>query len=870
MKKRNTIYAFLLLLMAFTVSCKKDAEVNKDTFRIENESVTPTTQSVLITGTYAYSGAIDGITLELGRQSDLMDGDAYRALLEDTDFSVEVKNLRTNTTYYYRYAVDYGGKSPYLTEIKSFMTQEYNLPEVVSKEVMSVGVNRAEVSGEVLSDGGGDAVTLRGVCWSMSHNPSVGDEFANSGEGIGSFTCELTNLQPEKTYYARAFAGNSKGVSYGEELTFVTMAAGSLAEVRTVGITGNAMLQAIVNGEVTNEGTNSVIERGVCYGKEHFPTTSGLHVSAGSGVGEYICQLTNLESGATYYVRAYAINSLGIAYGEEMSFVAQTETTMPVVTTGMVSDITVSSATGHGTVVSDGGATVTRRGLCWSTEHNPTVDGTHVDCGSGVGNFTGLMPHLTDLTTYYVRAYAENAVGMSYGEEVSFTVGQHEHSEPPTVSTSEVTSVSPTTAIGSCSVTHDGGAEVTERGICWSTGPDPTIEDDHASNGIGTGTYTCMMTDLTPGTTYYVRAYAINEYGLGYGNEVVFVTSYTISVSAHPNAGGSVMGGGSSFIYNETCMVTATPAEGYVFDCWVENGIVVSSQLSYDFLVTEDHVLVAYFAPMGAVNGLFTVNSNGKQVFFSKGNLQYIGSASTPYWKFADRQWDALSVTTNQNSASQNVDRDLFGWGTSGWNCGNTCYRPYDTDSNSDLYGPLEGEGLFGDNVNSDWGVYNAISNGGNQVELWRTLTASEWIYVFRSRSTISGDRYAMACVNNVNGVILLPDDLSSNYYSLNNTNVCNVDFSVNILSVSQWSALECLGAVFLPAAGWRVGTNVGTLGNEGAYYSATGVKYESYPAYADYVFFNNLGNADIGWARDERGWGRSVRLVRDVVRDGL
>jgi hypothetical protein len=519
---KRTLLLLLAAIFLTVVSCKKDTEVNKDTFKIEKEEVTASAQSVKVSGSYDYAGTIDGITMELGRKADLLDADAYRTLLEGTDFSVEVKNLRTNTTYYYRYSVEYGGKTPYLTEIKSFKTEEYNLPEVKSREVVSVGVNRAEVSGEVISDGGGDAVTLRGICWSMSHNPSVGDEYANAGEGTGQFTCELTNLQPEKTYYARAFAGNSKGVSYGEELTFVTLASGSLAEVRTVGITGNAMLQATVSGEVTNEGTSAVLERGVCYGKEHYPTTNGLHVSSGSGMGEYSCELTNLEANATYYVRAYAINNLGIAYGEEMSFVAQTETTAPVVLTNMVSDITMSSATGHGAVMSDGGAAVTRRGLCWSTEHGPTAEGTHADCGSGVGEFSGLMPHLTGLTTYYVRAFAENAIGMAYGEEVSFTVGQH--LVLPTVTTSEVADISATTAVGGGDVTNGGGTEVTERGICWSTSPNPTIEGDHASNGTGTGIYTCMMTGLTPGTTYYVKAYAINSLGIAYGDQIEFVT----------------------------------------------------------------------------------------------------------------------------------------------------------------------------------------------------------------------------------------------------------------------------------------------------------------------------------------------------------
>jgi hypothetical protein len=714
MMNKITLLLFSAAIFMAVVSCKKDTEVNKNTFKIAHEEVIATTQSVKIIGSYDYAGTIDGITLELGRQADLKDADAYRTLLDDTDFSIEVKNLRTNTTYYYRYSVEYGGKTPYLTEIKSFKTEEYNLPEVKSKEVVSVGVNHAEVNGEVISDGGGDAVTLRGICWSMSHNPSVGDEYTNAGEGIGLFTCELTNLQPEKTYYARAFAGNSKGVSYGEELTFVTLAAGSLAEVHTIGITGNVMLQATVSGEVTDEGTSAVLERGVCYGKEHYPTTNGLHVSSGSGVGEYSCLLMNLEANVTYYVRAYAINSMGIAYGEEMSFVAMTETTVPVVKTNMVNGITQTSATGHGTVVSDGGATVTRRGLCWSTSHNPTVDGIHADCGNGVGDFSGLMPHLTDLTTYYVRAFAENAIGMAYGEEVSFTVGQHgvqytisisanpidggtvsgggtyqygqtctvtatansgyafvnwteSSSEvfteasytfivtgdrilvanftlqvlPPTVVTDPVTNITQTSATGGGTVTGDGNATVIERGICWSTSHDPNLDGNHGSNGTGTGSFSVNMTDLTPNTTYYVCAYAINAQGTAYGDEVSFVTSdlpqYTISVSANPSDGGTVTGEGN-YQQGQQCTVTAIANDGYSFAHWTENENVISTEANYSFIVNEDRTLVANFTLNSSPWSLlatFTAPEAGQYGVVTDGQNIY-----TCNWGYNAASWD--------------------------------------------------------------------------------------------------------------------------------------------------------------------------------------------------------------------------------------
>ena len=272
-------------------------------------------------------------------------------------------------------------------------------------------------------------------------------------------------------------------------------------------------------------------------------------------------------------------------------------------------------------------------------------------------------------------------------------------------------------------------------------------------------------------------------------------------------------------------------------------------------------------APTGAINGKFTVNDNGAQVYFSQGNLQYIGSAATPYWKFADNQWDVLGTTTGQNSSDQNVDRDLFGWGTSGWNNGNMYYQPYDTQNNGNAsqgygYGPTDGTSytynLTGTYANADWGVYNPISNGGNQANQWRTLTQPEWAYVFNTRTTSSGIRYAKANVNNVNGVILLPDDWSSDTYSLSNTNSTGASFSSNTISASQWNTLEQAGAVFLPAAGLRIGTSVSYVGSYCYYWSAS--YGNSNQAYG--VYFYSLGSLG---SNDSRDCGYSVRLVQDL-----
>ena len=334
---------------------------------------------------------------------------------------------------------------------------------------------------------------------------------------------------------------------------------------------------------------------------------------------------------------------------------------------------------------------------------------------------------------------------------------------------------------------------------------------------------------------------------------------YTITATANPTNGGTISGNQSPYTYGQTCSLTATSASNYSFANWAENGSVVSTQANYQFTVTSNRTLVANFqltVPQGAINGLFSVSAS-QQMYFSQGNLQYIGSAAMPYWKFADNQWDVLGTTTGQNSTDQNLDRDLFGWGTSGYDHGAFCYQPWSTSqTNSDYYAYGDYQyNLYDQTGQADWG-YNPISNGSNQTNRWRTLTATEWNYVFNTRATTSGIRYAKANVNDVNGVILLPDDWDSGTYSLNSTNSGAAGFSSNTLTASQWSTLEQAGAVFLPAAGYRSETSVYSVGSYGSYWSAS----SSGSSYARAV---RIGGSYLGTgANFDRYDGRSVRLV--------
>ena len=297
----------------------------------------------------------------------------------------------------------------------------------------------------------------------------------------------------------------------------------------------------------------------------------------------------------------------------------------------------------------------------------------------------------------------------------------------------------------------------------------------------------------------------------------------------------------------------------------------------------------------GMLGGLFTINPGGGKVHFSQGNLQYIGSDDTPYWQFADNQYDYLRTTTGQDSDAENVDRDLFGWGTTGYQDTRTSstgyqtnYYPYSTSNtavgssapayniNNYGYGPdYDSSNDYGLTVanKSDWGMH-AISNGGNTQNFgWRTLTSAEWAWVLgpssgadpgtncRTSSTVNNiqnARFAKATVNSKAGVIIFPDNYThpSGVKQPTNINGYTSDYTGNSYDATQWSSMESAGAVFLPAAGYRDGTTVDYVGSDGYYWSSTAYSAK----YAYYVsFYSSNFNPSNRYNRYD---GRSVRLV--------
>ena len=699
-------------------------------------------------------------------------------------FTSSITGLTAGTTYYVRaYATNSTGTA-YGNQIT--FTTTANTPTLTTTAASNVTGTTAISGGNITSDGG-STVTARGVCWSTSQNPTVSNSHTTDGNGIGSFTSSITGLTAGTTYYVRAYATNSAGTAYGNQITFTTTAnTPTLTTTAASNVTGTT---ATSGGNITSDGGATVTARGVCWSTSSNPTISNSHTTNGSGTGSFTSSITGLTAGTTYYVRAYATNSAGTAYGNQITFTTTANT--PTLTTTAASNVTGTTATSGGNITSDGGAIVTARGVCWSTSQNPTISNSHTTNGSGTGSFTSNITGLTAGTTYYVRAYATNSAGTAYGNQVSFATTAD--ANLPTVITSNLSNLTFTQATLGGNVTDYGNSAVTARGICWANTPNPTISNSHTSDGIGSGTFTSVISNWVAGTTYYVRAYATNSAGTAYGNQVIF---------------------------NAPSINNATNA--YFSVSSTKKVYFSSGNLQWS-----------------AKNGGSTATTHAVMG----------GGTAAGTWRFAPNQGVTIGSSNTNISSTYSGWIDLFGWGTSGYNN----KYPYMTSSTSTDYGsgtnPISG-------TNYDWGLYNAIYNPHTNTTdapgTWRTLTKDEWVYLMNTRSTSSGVRYAKANVMGTNGVIIVPDNWSTSVYTLKSTNTTNANYTANTINYTNWIKMENAGCVFLPAAGSRNGASVSNVGSRGSCWSGT--YYTS--DYAYYLFFyssdllpSDYGNRHIGYS---------------------
>lgn len=372
----------------------------------------------------------------------------------------------------------------------------------------------AELKGTITPPDCDGSVISQGFVVSKEQLPKIDDTiFEVNGKEISK---TISNLEKNTQYYVRVFYQNNLGVYYSEQASFKTIVGD--ATVTTGSITKIKAKTATINVNIGQLGGGTALSKGVVYSKTTNPTTSDTKTTSSSTSNNFNLDLENLTENTTYYLKAFVTNESGTFYGDEVNF--KTLDGIILFNSSETSSINTVSAKFKTTISSDGGSNITERGVCWSTNVNPTVDDNKESNTGKLGEYTLDITNLNINTKYFVRAYAINEVGTSYSNEIEFTT----RDGVATLTTIDASNILITTATSGGNITDDGGSPITSRGVCWSTTANPTINDSKSDDGTGIGAFNSALTGLASSTKYYVRAYSTNKFGTYYGNQIEFIT----------------------------------------------------------------------------------------------------------------------------------------------------------------------------------------------------------------------------------------------------------------------------------------------------------------------------------------------------------
>jgi uncharacterized protein (TIGR02145 family) len=526
-----------------------------------------------------FTGLPGGIRMSIGAFSGIGGSGTWWSSTEESSTFVHDRGLSANGSW-----VSVGtfikpmGLSARCVNDETFLSK----PTVNTAGITDITQTTATGGGEVTDDGGAE-VTALGVCWSTSQNPTIADNHTSDGTGTGTFVSNLTGLTPNTPYYVRAYATNSVGTAYGNEVNFTTLPAGFVC--------GSTITINHVTGEVAP--VNKTVTYGTVTNIPGEPTKCWITSNLGADHQATAVSDATEPSAGWYW-------QFNRKQGYKHTGTVRTPNTAWITTISENSDW-----------ISANDPCALELGAGWRI---PTkIEWTNVDAAGDWTTWDGpwnsaLKVHAAGYLTWsngllYERGnngvyrsstqygIADLAWSLYFGDswcEIAFDWGKSwglsarciseaSASTIPNVTTSPAINITQTTATSGGEVTADGGADVTARGVCWSTTQNPTITDSHTSDGTGTGGFVSNLTGLTPNTPYFVRAYATNSMGTAYGNEVNFTTlsgSFTCGNSITINhVTGEVAPVDKTVTYGTVTNIPGEPSK-----CWITSNLGADHQ----------------------------------------------------------------------------------------------------------------------------------------------------------------------------------------------------------------------------------------------------------------------------------------------------
>lgn len=381
-------------------------------------------------------------------------------------------------------------------------------------------------SGGTISSDGKAAITARGICWSTNADPSTSDSKTTDGDGSGQFASTLSGLVAGTTYHVRAYAANSVGTAYGQDITFTTL--GQPPAATTQPVTNISASGATLNGTINANDLSTTVtfEYGTStsYGQTATAAQSPVSGNAGTTVSS---DITGLTSGVTYHVRIKAVNSLGTTYGEDLTFTTLGQS--PTAITQAATNLSSSGATLNGTVNPNGSSTTVTFEYGTTTSYGQTATATQSPVtGSASSNVNAIITGLTQSTTYHFRIKAVNSAGTTYGFDMTFTTT----GSVPAVATQAATNISASGAKlnGVVNANNLTTTVTFEYGLTSGYGQTASAIPAQVIGNVNLAVYV-TLTGLTQGTTYHFRIKAVNSTGTSYGNDLTFTTTNTSQVA---------------------------------------------------------------------------------------------------------------------------------------------------------------------------------------------------------------------------------------------------------------------------------------------------------------------------------------------------